>query len=204
MTKVIKGEFEKLEDLKVKDVSLTCDTSLEVYNNEFNRMSEMDNDLFTYEVEVAKIPCNSKKYDDYEQQVSHEANDDMGYDPSDIALTEWLGLKKFNYEMMDHHTKKALWIYWIRGDDEVELSDEEFLIMKMKLLKQELREAHELPVCNMRRFKMIKYSFRQDEAYVAIKDDEYDDLAKTSDDACRAHQEIFRMMDEGMMVTRAE
>ncbi|GJW50692.1 hypothetical protein Tco_0092043 [Tanacetum coccineum] len=27
---------------------------------------------------------------------------------------------------MDHYTKKALWIYWIRGDDEVELTDEEF------------------------------------------------------------------------------
>ncbi|GKA01508.1 hypothetical protein Tco_0674173 [Tanacetum coccineum] len=27
---------------------------------------------------------------------------------------------------MDHYTKKALWIYWIRGDDEVDLTDEEF------------------------------------------------------------------------------
>ncbi|GJV34875.1 hypothetical protein Tco_1407352 [Tanacetum coccineum] len=99
MTKVIKGEFEKLEDLMVKDVSLTCDTSLEVFNNEFNRMSKMDDDLFTYEVEVANIPCNSNKDDDSEKQMSHEANDDMGYDPSDI--------------------------YWIRGDDEVELIDEE-------------------------------------------------------------------------------
>ncbi|GKC78118.1 hypothetical protein Tco_1128892 [Tanacetum coccineum] len=34
----------------------------------------------------------------------HEA-DDMGFDPSDIAFTEWLGSK---------------------GDDEVELTDEEF------------------------------------------------------------------------------
>nr|GEU88849.1 hypothetical protein [Tanacetum cinerariifolium] len=54
MTKVIKTEFEKLEDLNDKDVSLTCDTSLEVFNNEFNRMSGMDNDLFTYEAEVSK------------------------------------------------------------------------------------------------------------------------------------------------------
>nr|GEV99531.1 hypothetical protein [Tanacetum cinerariifolium] len=89
-------------------------------------MSRMDNDLFTYEVEVAKIPCNSNKDDDSKQQVSHEADDDMGYDPSRIALTEWLGLKKFNYETMDHYTKKALWIYRIRGDDKVKLSDEDF------------------------------------------------------------------------------
>nr|GEU48377.1 hypothetical protein [Tanacetum cinerariifolium] len=31
----------------------------------------------------------------------------------------------FNYKTMDHHTMKALWIYWIRGDDEVELTDDE-------------------------------------------------------------------------------
>ncbi|GJV81780.1 hypothetical protein Tco_1517650 [Tanacetum coccineum] len=53
----------------------------------------MDNDLFTYEVKIANIPCNSKMDDDSE----HEADDDMGYDTSDV----------------------------IRGDDEVELTDEE-------------------------------------------------------------------------------
>ncbi|GJX04910.1 hypothetical protein Tco_0190826 [Tanacetum coccineum] len=103
MTKVIKGESEKLEDLNDKDVSLTCDTSLEVFNKEFDRMSGMDDDLFTYDVKVANIPCDSNKDDDSEQRVSHEADDDMGYDPSNVAFTEWLG-----------------------GDDEVELTDEEF------------------------------------------------------------------------------
>ncbi|GJT63487.1 hypothetical protein Tco_1007020 [Tanacetum coccineum] len=97
MTKVIKGEFEKLKDLKIKDVLVTYDTSLEVFNNEFNRLSGMDDDLFTYEVEVANILCDSNKDDDSEQQMSHEVDDDMGYDPFDI-----------------------------RGDDEVELTDEEF------------------------------------------------------------------------------
>ncbi|GJS94016.1 hypothetical protein Tco_0800984, partial [Tanacetum coccineum] len=65
--------------------------------------------------------------------------------------------------------------------------------------RQELCKARKLPVCNMRRFKMIKYSFGQDEEYVAIKEVEYDDLVKTSNDACRTYQEIFRMMDEGWM-----
>ncbi|GJS53686.1 hypothetical protein Tco_0627048 [Tanacetum coccineum] len=81
----------------------------------------MDDDLFTYEVEVANIPCHSNMDDDSE----HEADDDMGYDPSDVAFTEWLGSKFFNYKTMDHYTMKALWIYWIRGDDEVELTNEE-------------------------------------------------------------------------------
>ncbi|GJV65299.1 hypothetical protein Tco_1476127 [Tanacetum coccineum] len=121
MTKVIKGEFEKVKDVKVEDVSLTCDTPLEVFNNEVSRLSRMDDDLFTYEVEVANILCDSKIDDDSE----HEADDDMGYDPSDVSFTEWLGSKFFNYKTMDHYTKKALYIYWIRGDDEVELTDEE-------------------------------------------------------------------------------
>ncbi|GKC09373.1 hypothetical protein Tco_1000983 [Tanacetum coccineum] len=64
--------------------------------------------------------------------------------------------------------------------------------------------TQELPVCTVRRFEMIKYSFGQDEEYVSVKEDEYEDLTSTSEDACRAYQEIFRMMDEGWMVTRAE
>ncbi|GKF55656.1 hypothetical protein Tco_0165996, partial [Tanacetum coccineum] len=64
MTKVIKGEFEKIKDIKVEDVSLTCDTQLEVFNNEVNRLSRMDDDS------------------------EHEADDDMGYDPSDVAFIE--------------------------------------------------------------------------------------------------------------------
>ncbi|GJX16198.1 hypothetical protein Tco_0217030 [Tanacetum coccineum] len=74
----------------------------------------MDDDLFIYEVEVANISCDLKMDNDLE----HEADDDMGYDPSDVAFIEWLGSKNFNYKTMDHHTMKALWIYWIRGDDE--------------------------------------------------------------------------------------
>ncbi|GJX43475.1 hypothetical protein Tco_0260151 [Tanacetum coccineum] len=265
-----------------------------------------------------------------------KADADIGYDQSDVAFTDWLGSKKFNYKTMDHYTKKALWIYWIRGVDEVELTDKEFsdnedevaevfridtnifdfetpicktfkefnytdagvwtepapvknyckpfnyktgysewptrswknvgycnrgnlpgayifgnslhyqdyewyealkdnelkeqasrnkAIMEGLLSddessndgwrrcesykityhdhneieyenethdeRQELCETHELSVCNMRRFKMIKYSFGQDKEYVDIKEDEYDDLARTSEDACRAYQEIF-------------
>ncbi|GJT18164.1 hypothetical protein Tco_0876870 [Tanacetum coccineum] len=80
MTKVIKGEFENIKDIKVEDVSLTCDTPLEIFNMEVSRLSGMDNDLFTYEVEIGNIPCNLKVDDDSEDEV----DDDMGYDPSDI------------------------------------------------------------------------------------------------------------------------
>ncbi|GKA23402.1 hypothetical protein Tco_0709364 [Tanacetum coccineum] len=385
MTKVIKGEFEKIKDVKVEDVPFPCDASLKVFNDEVSRLSKMDDDLFTYEVEIANIPCDSKMDNDSEQ----EADDDMGYDPSDVAFIEWLGSKNFNYKTMDHYTMKALWIYWIRGDDEVELTDEEssdnddeiaevfridtnifdyetplcsafnefnyllkvdpdlltkdiigfktyedykddwiyewnkdvpwvdekpwtdagvwtkptpvkhtckpfnyktgcsewptcswkddgycnggnlpgaYIIgnqlhyqdyewyealedckLKDEALRnkaimegsikedddesryeqkrqwntytnyddayeinhehnksEELCEIQEQPVCNIRRYMMIKYSFNDDEEYVAVKEDEYDDFTVTRKEACRAYQEIFQIMDEGWMVTRAE
>ncbi|GKE76511.1 hypothetical protein Tco_1542631 [Tanacetum coccineum] len=45
---------------------------------EVSRLSGMDNDLFTYKVEVANIPCNSIMDDD----LVDETDDDIGYDPS--------------------------------------------------------------------------------------------------------------------------
>ncbi|GJS88195.1 hypothetical protein Tco_0770831 [Tanacetum coccineum] len=84
MTKVINGEFEKIKDVKVDDVPLTCDASLEVFNDEVSLLSKMDDDLFTYEVEIANIPCDLKMDNDLEQ----EADDDMGYDPSDLTDEE--------------------------------------------------------------------------------------------------------------------
>ncbi|GKA11692.1 hypothetical protein Tco_0691238 [Tanacetum coccineum] len=64
--------------------------------------------------------------------------------------------------------------------------------------------AQESLVCKIRRFEMIKYSFGQEEEYVAIKKYEYDDLIRTNKDACHAYQEIFHNMDKGWLVTRAE
>ncbi|GJT40826.1 hypothetical protein Tco_0612845 [Tanacetum coccineum] len=68
----------------------------------------------------------------------------------------------------------------------------------------EVFNDHEHPVYNIRIFKMIKYSFGQDKVYVAMKEDEYEDLTSTSEDECQAYQEIFRMLDEGWMITREE
>ncbi|GJZ94337.1 hypothetical protein Tco_0666540 [Tanacetum coccineum] len=87
-----------------------------------------------------------------------------------------------NYEITDHDHEER--------EYENEHEDKE---------RCELFDDHKLPVCNIRRFEIIKYSFENDEEYVAVKEDKYDDLTSTSKDACRAYQEIFRMMDEGWM-----
>ncbi|GKC74357.1 hypothetical protein Tco_1120240 [Tanacetum coccineum] len=129
MTKVIKEEFEKLESLKISADSFTCNTSLEIFHKEFNWMSRMNDDLFTYELKIhglASVPCDLNDEDDSKQQMTHGLDVDMEYDPSNVEFTEWLALKFYNHKIMDQYTKKALWIYWTRGDDEVELTDEEF------------------------------------------------------------------------------
>nr|GEZ61222.1 hypothetical protein [Tanacetum cinerariifolium] len=38
--------------------------------------------------------------------------------------------------------------------------------------RYELFDDHKLSICNIRRFEMIKYSFGDDEEYVAVKEDE--------------------------------
>ncbi|GJU95989.1 copia protein [Tanacetum coccineum] len=73
MTKVIKGKFKKLESVKISDVSLTCNTSLEIFNKEFNRMSRMEDDLFTYKVKIAE----ARGYDEV------ELTDEESFDPED-------------------------------------------------------------------------------------------------------------------------
>nr|GEY95392.1 hypothetical protein [Tanacetum cinerariifolium] len=286
----------------------------------------MEDDLFTYEGKVANIPCNLNMYDDTELRMSQEADDDIGYDPSDVAFTEWLGLNFFNYKTKGQYTKKALWIYWIRGDDEVKLIDEEFfdneddvaevfkidtnifnfetpmckafnefnhlLQIDLDLLTKDIigfktyedykdgwiyewkknvpwvcdkpwldsgiwneptpvkhinlewyetLEDRDLKEHALRNKAIMEGSISDDdsnndswkrwrsheityhdhdeieyenethdkrqelyEEYVAVEEDEYDDLARRSNDAYRTYQEIFLRMDEGWMVTRAE
>ncbi|GKE20106.1 hypothetical protein Tco_1431618 [Tanacetum coccineum] len=284
MTKIIKGEFEKIKDVKVEDVPLTCDAPLEVLNNEVSQLSGMDDDLFTYEVEVANIPCDSKMDADSEQ----EADDDMGYDPSDIYwirgddeveltdeessddIDEVAEVFRINTNLFDfetpmckafnelnwredsycnggnlpdaYHIRNLLHyqdLEWYEALKDCELKDEALrnkAIMEGFIIedddesryeqkrrwniytnyddayainhgdneREELCEIHELPVCNIRRYMMIKYSFNNDEEYVVVKEDEYDDLTITRKEAYRAYQEIFRIMDEGWMVTRAK
>ncbi|GKC49103.1 hypothetical protein Tco_1071848, partial [Tanacetum coccineum] len=69
----------------------------------------MDYDLFTYEVEIANISCDLRVDDDSE----HEA-DDMGFDLSDIAFTEWVDPDLLTKDIIGFKTYddyKDDWIY---------------------------------------------------------------------------------------------
>ncbi|GKB02062.1 hypothetical protein Tco_0830106 [Tanacetum coccineum] len=100
MTKVIKREFEKPESQKISDDSFTCNTSLEIFHEEFNRMSKMDDDLLTYEVKISglgNIPCNLNEEDDSGQQMTHGSDDDIEYDLSNVKFTEWINTNVFDF-----------------------------------------------------------------------------------------------------------
>ncbi|GJY25792.1 hypothetical protein Tco_0400518 [Tanacetum coccineum] len=166
---------------------------------EFNYLLQIDPDLLTKDIE------GFKTYEEYKDNWIYEWNKDIPWNDGYCnggnlpgAYIVGNSLHYQDYECNDGWRRRESHEITYHDHDEIEYENE------THDERQELCEAHELSVCNIRRFKMIKYSFRQDEEYVAVKEDEYDDLAKTSDDACRAYLEIFRMMDEGWMVTRAE
>ncbi|GJZ08527.1 hypothetical protein Tco_0542810 [Tanacetum coccineum] len=283
MIKVIKGKFKKLMDVKIEDVLLTCDTSLEVFNNEFTRLCSMDDDLFTYEVEVTNIPCDSNIDDDLED----DADEDMGYDPSNIRgdyeveLTDEessdsedkvaevfrIDTSVFNYETPTFNEFNYLlkvdpdlltndimrfktyddfkndWIYewntnvpwvydkpWVdegiwKEPKPVKHTCKPFnyktrcskwptcswredgycnggnlpgaYIIGDQLHYQDLEWYEALEDSELKEEALRNKAIIKDEEYVAIKEDEYDNLTRTSKEACRAYQEIFCMMDEG-------
>ncbi|GJS45267.1 hypothetical protein Tco_0595388 [Tanacetum coccineum] len=209
MTKVMKEEFEKLELFEINENLFTYDTQLGMIFKEFNRLSRINDALFTWEIEVPKPTpsveqqTSDPKHNDpreYEWKINYDECENiyaeavifinkrlirlidvtieqwldliygdhktmdknvkkavidtwlirsyklqfkeyleikrqretytreinMEYNPSNLVFAEWLASKFYNHLEMDWYTKNALWVYWMRRDDEVILSDEEF------------------------------------------------------------------------------
>ncbi|GJS05181.1 hypothetical protein Tco_0321689 [Tanacetum coccineum] len=129
---------------------------------------------FNYKTGCSKWPTYSWKDDGYYSELK------------DLALRNKAIMEGLIKEDDDEsrYEQKRRWNIYTNYDDayEINLGDNE---------KEELCEIHELPVCNIRRYMMIKYSFNNDEEYVAVKEDKYDDLTITRKEAYRAYQEIF-------------
>ncbi|GJR61312.1 hypothetical protein Tco_1503474 [Tanacetum coccineum] len=66
------------------------------------------------------------------------------------------------------------------------------------------KEHHDPSVYNIRRFEMMKYSFDADDEYVAIKERKHSYHSRTNVDACQAYQELFCIIDEGWLLTKAK
>ncbi|GJS17109.1 hypothetical protein Tco_0411581 [Tanacetum coccineum] len=71
-------------------------------------------------------------------------------------------------------------------------------------IQDNMKEHHDQSICKIRRFDMMKYSFDADDEYVAIKEREHSDHSRTNVDACQAYRELFRIMDEGWLMTKAK
>ncbi|GJT89056.1 hypothetical protein Tco_1070773 [Tanacetum coccineum] len=170
--------------------------------NEFNYLLKIDTNLFTFNFKRAKT------YEEYE----------LNYNKMKDLKEPWSDYK-VPYQLCDHicepYRFKKGKTKWPTCSSDIDGS-----IMVENYLEwfesgnygannagstQDNKEDHHDPSrCNIRRFDMIKYSFRDDEEYVAVKEDEYDDGISTSKEAIYAYQEIFYRIDEGWMVLRLE
>ncbi|GJV92966.1 SGNH hydrolase-type esterase domain-containing protein [Tanacetum coccineum] len=73
----------------------------------------------SYKLQFEEYLEIKKQRDTYARDVNVE------YDPSNLVFAKWLASKFYNHLDMDWYTRNAIWIYWARGNDEVELSNEE-------------------------------------------------------------------------------
>ncbi|GKD02278.1 hypothetical protein Tco_1177252 [Tanacetum coccineum] len=209
MTKVIKEESKKLELVEIDEDLFTYDTRLGMIFNEYNILNIINDDLFTCEIEVPKpTPCVKQRTGDSTHNDLGEYEWKMSYEECKKIYVEADGKAKWptynsnedgfcNGGELPGMVRVGYMTYF--QDYEGNVHNEE---------EQEDEERHKLfqepPICKIRSFEMIKYSFGQEEEYFAIKKNKYDDLTRTNEDACHAYQEIFRNMDEGWLVTRAE
>ncbi|GKD95840.1 hypothetical protein Tco_1379737 [Tanacetum coccineum] len=104
-------------------------------------------------------------------------------------------------ELNDDHGIDNLNNDLVRDNASYHANDVEYEEDRCELLGNSRQEPS---VCKIKRFKVIMYSFESAEKYITIKEHEHDDWPITKEDACHDYQEIFRIMDEGWFVTRAE
>ncbi|GKE03490.1 hypothetical protein Tco_1395508 [Tanacetum coccineum] len=206
-------EEETAEIFKIETDVFDYETPLCLAFNEFNYIlkvydkSWLDNEIwkepkpvkhtckpFNYKIGCSEWPTYSWREDGYcnggNLPGAYHIGNSLHY--QDLEWYEALEDSKLKDEALKN---KAIMEGLIK-EYENETHDEGYELCSIK--------TREVPVCQIKRYKMIKYSFNDEEEYVAVKEDEYNDLTITSEEACRAYQEIFRMMDEGWMVTRTE
>nr|GEW27298.1 hypothetical protein [Tanacetum cinerariifolium] len=121
--------------------------------NEFNRLNEMDDDLFTYDVKIPKLSYSSNveqqidnldngRFDVYKRKLCYDECEKMYAKPMifvnerlvrliDVTMEHWLDLKYRDHTMKQNEVygldaaKNALLIYQTRGDDEEVVTDDE-------------------------------------------------------------------------------
>ncbi|GJT61173.1 hypothetical protein Tco_1004706 [Tanacetum coccineum] len=133
--KVIKEESKALGLLMIDDDLFTCDTPLGIIFNEFNQLSGMDDDLFTYEVKILGLfyyPCVEKQMDDldngnldvYERKLCYDECERMYAEAVifinkklvrliDVIVEQWLDLKYSDHTMVSNEVKESVIATWL-------------------------------------------------------------------------------------------
>ncbi|GJW92566.1 hypothetical protein Tco_0170119 [Tanacetum coccineum] len=104
--KVIKEESELLRSLMIDDDFFTCDTPLGTIFNEFNRLSGIDDDLFTYEVGIPELSY----FLSVKQQVDDLDDGDLYiYERKiDVTVKQWIDLKYGDHTMVSNEIMESV------------------------------------------------------------------------------------------------
>ncbi|GKB18148.1 hypothetical protein Tco_0852071, partial [Tanacetum coccineum] len=125
-----KVDAEMFNLIKINDDLFTYNTPLGVVFDEFNRLSSMEDDLFTYELGVVEdfyFPCVEQSYDErdlniYEARVCHDECEKI-YAEAVILINkilvrlidveQWLDLKYGDHKMVDKDIKDSVISTWL-------------------------------------------------------------------------------------------
>nr|GEW63906.1 hypothetical protein [Tanacetum cinerariifolium] len=183
---------------------------------EFNHLLYIDVDVLTDD-----LP-RFKTYEDYKNAWICECNKEVpwknigGERKKKKNQVKMLGVITYNdaiqknQEWFDYHVPieddddiRDLDDYLIQNDASYYVDEEEerFKEMKSKLLGIPYEKP---PTFKYEKFKVIKYSSRPAEEYVAIKEYEYDIWVRTKENVSHVYQEIFQKKYEGLSVTCAK
>nr|GEW19338.1 hypothetical protein [Tanacetum cinerariifolium] len=153
--------------------------------NEFNYLLKVDSELLTYDIE------RTGNYDDYMNQFNDEFKepwdeDGIPYEIGDHICKHFC----FKNERTKWPTCSSTEDGFCNGGELPRMVRVDNFLNVREIENYERCEVfgdHERPACNIRRFETITYSFRDDEEYMAIKENDYDDLTNTRKKAIHAY-----------------
>ncbi|GJY64985.1 hypothetical protein Tco_0466445 [Tanacetum coccineum] len=176
---------ETAKIFKIETDIFDYETPLCLAFNEFNYLLKVDPDLLTKDI------MGFKTYEDYKDDWIYEWNENVPWALEDSKLKDEALRNKAIMEglISDDESSNDCWKRWKSHEIYYHDYDEGEYENETHKEGHELCgiETREVPVCQIKRYKMIKYLFIDQEEYVAVKENEYNDLTITSEEACRAY-----------------
>ncbi|PWA76661.1 zf-BED domain-containing protein [Artemisia annua] len=102
--------------VRLMDISLEEWLELKYGDPEFDPMNEEKRIITSWLTRSFKEQFN--EFMELKKKMMSDTSFNANYDPNDNDFLEWLASKFNNHKTMDCATKNALWIYWMRREDE--------------------------------------------------------------------------------------